>query len=217
VTLHVYALTERPATLPAITGIEASELETVEVGELDAIVSPVAGEEANEAAVLAHAGVVDGVFARNAAVLPVRFGTGFSDAASLSAAIGGRVDKLQRALELVRGNVEIGLRVGLGTHPETPRTGSGRDYLTGRLARVRAAERAAGEIHGPLAGAAHADTVTVLPTPELLLSAAYLVARDEVDAFRKRIAELDGRHPELTFVCTGPWPPYSFATVDTGP
>ena len=192
-------------------------METIEVAGLDAIVSPVEREEANETAVLAHAGVVDGVFAANAAVLPVRFGAGFSDATSLSAAIGGRVDRLRQALELVRGNVEVGLRVGMGTQPKGPRKGSGREYLMDRLARVRAAEQAADEIHRPLARAAQADTVTVLPTPELLLSAAYLVARGGVDAFRGRIEELDGRHPELTFVSTGPWPPYSFATVEAGP
>jgi hypothetical protein len=84
----------------------------------------------------------------------------------------------------------------------------------GRLAEVQAAERAAKQIHTPLAAAAGANTLNVLATPELLLSAAYLIPRAEVEAFRARVQELDDEHPELTLVCTGPWPPYSFATVD---
>ena len=55
----------------------------------------------------------------------------------------------------------------------------------------------------------------MLATPELLLSAAYLIPRTNLDAFRARVQRLDDQHPALTFVCTGPWPPYSFATVDT--
>jgi hypothetical protein len=85
----------------------------------------------------------------------------------------------------------------------------------GRLAEVQAAERAAERIHLPLAAAAGANTLNVLATPDLLLSAAYLIPRAEVDAFRARVQELGDEHPDLTLVCTGPWPAYSFATVDT--
>ena len=37
---------------------------------------------------------------------------------------------------------------------------------------------------------------------------AYLVDRDDVDAFRARVAELQA-------TCTGPWPPYSFSVAPT--
>ena len=45
----------------------------------------------------------------------------------------------------------------------------------------------------------------------LLLSAAYLVPRDGVDDFRGEVVKLERAHPDLALVCTGPWPPYSFA------
>jgi gas vesicle protein GvpK/gas vesicle protein GvpL/GvpF len=38
---------------------------------------------------------------------------------------------------------------------------------------------------------------------------AYLVDRDQVDAFRARVAELQA-------TCTGPWPPYSFSEAPAG-
>jgi hypothetical protein len=43
------------------------------------------------------------------------------------------------------------------------------------------------------------------------LNAAYLVARADVAAFREAVARLE-HAPGVTVVCTGPWPPYSFAT-----
>ena len=42
--------------------------------------------------------------------------------------------------------------------------------------------------------------------------ASYLVATRNVPAFRKAVDALEEAHPELTIVCTGPWPPYSFGT-----
>ena len=215
-TLHVYALTEHPATLPPTNGIDESPLETVQVDGFDVIISEV-GAPATEAAILAHARVVDDVLAANDAVLPARFGRGVEDVFALSETIRGREDKLYEALEQVRGNVEIGLRVVAGGRPQPATTSSGRDYLTGRLAELQAAEHAAKEIHEPLAAEARAHTLNVLATPDLLLSAAYLIRRADVEAFRARVEALDAEHPELVFVCTGPWPPYSFATVEASP
>jgi hypothetical protein len=50
----------------------------------------------------------------------------------------------------------------------------------------------------------------VLPGPELL-RAAYLVDRDAVDRFVALVRRLEESHAHLNMVCTGPWPPYSFA------
>ena len=50
----------------------------------------------------------------------------------------------------------------------------------------------------------------VRPAPELL-RAAYLVEREAVEPFVARVRELQREHPALSLLCTGPWPPYSFA------
>ena len=44
-----------------------------------------------------------------------------------------------------------------------------------------------------------------------LLQSAYLVPRQDADAFRDGVRRLEAAHPDLTIVCTGPWPPYTFA------
>ena len=38
----------------------------------------------------------------------------------------------------------------------------------------------------------------------------YLVPTENVAAFQRAVQHLQADHPELTIVCTGPWPPYSF-------
>jgi hypothetical protein len=51
-------------------------------------------------------------------------------------------------------------------------------------------------------------------TAPMLLNAAYLVDRERVDEFRRAVDDLAGERPPDSIVVTGPWPPYSFATVE---
>ena len=44
----------------------------------------------------------------------------------------------------------------------------------------------------------------------------YLVPEDAVPEFRGVVERLQAAHPDLGLVCTGPWPPYSFATAAGG-
>ena len=48
-------------------------------------------------------------------------------------------------------------------------------------------------------------------TPRLVLSAAYLVDDEQVEAFGAAVEGLQEEHADLVIACTGPWPPYSFA------
>ena len=45
------------------------------------------------------------------------------------------------------------------------------------------------------------------------LRAAYLVDRDGGKAFTAAVADQQRHNPELRLLCTGPWPPYSFAAA----
>ena len=214
--LHLYAVTEQPAKLPDSSGIDGRSVDRVAGGSVDAVVSDVGPSAAtpNEAAVLAHARVVEELMAENDAVLPARFGHGFADEDEVARVVAARESQLREALVHVRGCVELGLRVVAGTDEATEEGRSGAEYMRQRLKQVQTAERTADEVHAVLASSARAETRQVLPTPRLLLTAAYLVPRDEVDSFRLRVEALEHEHRGLSFLCTGPWPPYSFATVD---
>lgn len=50
-------------------------------------------------------------------------------------------------------------------------------------------------------------------SPALLFSGVYLIAKDQVEVFRERCRSLPQRYPEVKFLCSGPWPPYSFAQL----
>jgi len=211
--IYLYAIAEELDELPDVRGIEDAPLARREVDGLDLVVSEHerASLETTEEAVLAHARVVEALVGRSAALLPARFGRGFGDERALDEAIRGRAATLREALAQVRGCVEVGLRV-VGEEPSRPAEApSGRAYMQARLARAEETERLARELHEPLAALARASTRTVAATPRLVLSGAYLVEPSEVEAFRRRVAELEAEHPRLTLVCTGPWPAYSFA------
>jgi hypothetical protein len=48
----------------------------------------------------------------------------------------------------------------------------------------------------------------------MLLNAAYLVDRQRAEQFRRAVDELAAVRPPDAIVLTGPWPPYSFASVE---
>ena len=207
--LYVYAFVSAPASLPDVSGVEGSPLGARRIDVLDAVVSehdrPV---DTSETAVLEHARVVEALAGANEGVLPARFGGMHADEAALSAAVAGR--ELVEALGRVRGCVELGLRV-LGAAGSQASAATGAEYMRARLERRRELERLADELHVPLAALARDSTLALGTTPRLLLTAAYLVPRGDVEAFGETVASLQAAHPELGIVCTGPWPPYSFA------
>jgi Gas vesicle synthesis protein GvpL/GvpF len=213
--LYLYALTDAPATVPDRPGVGGSRPAAEHLGGFDAIVSRVSGTTApTEEAILAHAEIVDQLAAANEAVLPARFGSVFADTAALREVVERRADELQVALDEVRGCVELGLRVLVPNGTAEAPASSGRDYMARRLAALQESERVADTVHAPLAALARVSERRLRVTPHLLLTAAYLVPRTQVDAFRTALAAVERVHPELTLACTGPWPPYSFTTVE---
>jgi hypothetical protein len=219
--IYVYALCDAPPPLPdGRRGLEDRPLEAVEAAPVAAVYSCHDAPRVvpTPEAAWRHEGVVE-TLAAGRAVLPARFGTTFPDAERLRAVLARHADALAAGLDRVRGLVEVGVRL-LGRPPAgegAPAAETGRAYLQARLAEERRhrewAERAgrrAEEVHARLAAAAREGTRRVLVTPELLLSAAYLVPRGEVDAFRRRVEEVGRLDPEARVLCTGPWPAYHF-------
>jgi hypothetical protein len=137
-------------------------------------------------------------------LLPVRFGTVVADDAAAARAVADRRDELAAGLDRVRGAVELALRAHEREGNPLPAARSGREYMRARTQRTAAAR----QLHEPLAALAR-DSV-VQSGPELL-RAAYLVDRDRVEAFVALVRRLQDDHPALDLLCTGPWPPYSFA------
>ena len=177
---------------------------------LELVVSHVADDEVTEEAVLRHAEVVEQLLGRSRAVLPARFGRPLAGEEELGAAVGASAPELERGLRRVRGCVELGLRVVAAPANPVPKGESGTEYMQARLTEERRRRRLLDELDAPLARLSEA-TATGSTSGDAFVS-SYLVAAENVPAFRKAVGALEEAHPELTIVCTGPWPPYSFGT-----
>jgi Gas vesicle synthesis protein GvpL/GvpF len=145
-------------------------------------------------------------------LLPVRFGTVVADEDAAARVLDAHRDQLVAGLERVRGAVEVALRVRSREPTDAPAAAgavSGREYLGGKAGDLRAATA----VHETLAAEARES---VLQPGRELLRAAYLVDRRAVDAFVARVRRLQDEHADLALVCTGPWPPFSFAEGGNG-
>ena len=207
--IHVYGVVDGLEELPAVAGVEEAPLERRRLAGFELVLSRAAtppSAEVSRETVLRHAQVVEALMRRSAAILPAQLGRGFRDEEQLAAALEEQGAQLKESLERVRGCVEFGLRAT--TEPaEAPEADSGAGYMHARLEQVRLQDDVVERLHEPLARLARATT---LQRRAGGVTAAYLVAREDVAAFEAETARLDGG-AGVTVVCTGPWPPYSFA------
>jgi hypothetical protein len=229
--IYLYAIADRPGLpLPASAGMENGCLFTVAHQEIAAVVSPVAAGRVTptKANLWRHEMVVERLMA-DRTVLPVRFGTVLADENAVLGTLAAHGRRFAAALDRVRGRVELGLRV-LWDHGERApsrgkagtahEAGGGRAYLLAKLEEDRQrralrheAEDWAARIHAPLSRLAVDHVRSVLITSRLLLTASYLVKLDQMEAFRQQVEGLGVAYPNLRFLCTGPWPAYSFVTT----
>jgi len=232
--IYLYAITDASeAPLPAESGLEGASLFSLAYRDIAAVVSHLTAVKVPvlEANLWRHEAVVEALMAGRA-VLPVRFGTLLADEAAVQAMLAAHYASFAADLHRLRGRVEVGLRVlcqaDLRPAATERRSGqgsqgsavSGRSFLLARLeeerqrqARHQRAENLAMQLHTPLAKLAVESTWQVLITPRLLLTAAYLVEYEQVATFRRQVEALSAAYPALRFLCTGPWPPYSFVTA----
>lgn len=180
--IELYAIARHPGPpLP-----ELASLRAVPFDGLAVVCGPAApAEQITEAALWRHEEIVEALM-DDRDLLPVRYGTCVTDEAEAARAAAARRDELRSALEYVSGAVELSLRVRAqepGSEPD--------------LSSLRPLARDAIEQPGRDEGE--------------LRRCAYLVERGGVDAFRGAVAELQRSHPDLGFLLTGPWPPYSFS------
>jgi hypothetical protein len=189
-----------------------------------------------EANLWLHEAVVEALMA-DRAVLPLRFGSVLADEAAVQSILETHYSDFVTGLRRVSGRAELGLLVlwdngQRETEDQRPvannnarcsSSESGRAYLLARLEQEHQAQAyrwqatvLADQLHAPLALLAAESTRQVLVTPHLLLRSTYLVERDRVVLFQLEVEALCAAYPKLRFLCTGPWPAYSFVTAVIG-
>ncbi len=212
--IYLYAITGRTDTLPSGGRIDGVKLDSVTVGALTAVYAVRKRTSGSGPAEWwTHECVVEALM-EQATVLPARFGTTFADLASLREALGRQATSLKHRLSRVSGCVELAVRVTCqrAAAPQEPQ--DGRTYLLQKLASSRRREALADTTLAPLGSL----SVNSRPMPGSASSSAvcisYLVPEPEVGRFSEEVMRLRRQNPQLTFSCTGPWPPYTFSTEE---
>lgn len=207
--IELYAITDHPG--PPLPDI--APLRTVSINRLAAVCAPASAGELSPEALWRHEDVVEALMA-DRDLLPVRYGTCLDDEAAAAHALEERYQELGGALERVRGAVELSLRVLAAQDDAEPgqarpdaAAASGAEYIRSKARAGRTVQN----VHEPLSRIARASTQRPGRVTGELLRAAYLVDRGRVDGFVERVAGLQSTSPGLRLLCTGPWPPYSFA------
>jgi hypothetical protein len=184
------------------------------------------------AAGAAHHAVVDALAAAGSVVVPFRLFTLFSSEDTATTTMRANRAAMGRAFDRVRGRQEWVLRIG---RPETARANpndsaspttstSGTSFLqakadakreaAARKQRIKEDAAAAFEALEQLADAAR--TRPIDPQGNLLLDAAFLAPAARVEAMRETLTRHAARllRDGCPVSLTGPWPPYSFASLD---
>jgi hypothetical protein len=211
--IHLYAFADELRALPELDGVDGAPLERRELDGFEAVLSRRARRTDDgtlRADALAHGGVVEALVELAAAVLPVRFGEGADGDRELAHTVGERSPDLRRALDRVRGCVEVGLRVSGADQTRLAPAATGAAYMQALRSAEEERQRTIVALHDELALLSR-ETRVEAPAPAGPFAAAYLVERDALPELRDRAASFADAHPQLAVLCTGPWAPYSFA------
>jgi hypothetical protein len=182
----------------------------------------------------AHDAVI-GTLVAHGPVVPIRLATLYHDEDRVRLLLRERAAEFERALAHVTGRTEWGVKVFLEASPEPRVAGrapsrreAGTAYLARRKAALTSAEQhhqraaeQADRVHSLLA-ALSADTRTHLPQSRtltgaeapMILNAAYLVDDDGARWFSEAVTACDRNNDAIRVQLTGPWPPYSFASLE---
>ena len=84
-----------------------------------------------------------------------------------------------------------------------------REILGDEALRSEAAETASW-LKGRLGDAVREMEVRVRPMEALVVAAAHMVLRERIEEYQERLRAARLERPDLHFLTSGPWPPYSF-------
>ncbi|RYP83634.1 GvpL/GvpF family gas vesicle protein [Nocardioides guangzhouensis] len=172
--------------------------------------------------------------ARHAEAAPMRLVTIYADEDGVRRQLDRVHDDLVAALDRVTGRSEWGVKVyarpGEPPAAPAPREASGAAYLQRKREAAQArrtadeqVEHVARALHEALSGATVAARVLAPQDPRLsgrhermIHNGAYLVPEERADEFQATATLLGSSRPDLIVELQGPWPPYSFAVLETG-
>jgi len=225
--LYVYCLAEKidlPA--PPVSGISGARVDLITVEDFSLLVSEFEGDSVSVTRenVLNHDNVIRSVL-KGTTPLPFRFGSVVTTK-QIAGYVNTHHANLKTNLARVRGCFEMGVKIISNTDQtdsgsKSDEIGPGAAFLyrkqreiLGGEQRTEEAKQVAAWLSEQVEGLVKQEEVTLCATEKLIVAAAHLVSRPEVAKYRGRLAEARKTRPELHFLVSGPWPPYTFSNIE---
>jgi hypothetical protein len=229
--LYVYCLVEDIDELNGpVLGISGAPVRLQKLEKLGVLVSdfnadavPVTRENA-----MAHAAVVRSVLDRTTP-LPFRFGTLVTEQ-QLRSYVSARKPALETNLALVHGCIEMSVKIIWPVSEEVskeeeesrePQQGAGATFLAAKRREILGSEFRAARakeistwLNETVSGLTRDEKVTIQPAERLFLAMAHLVERANLNQYREKMVVAREARPDLHFLVSGPWPPYSFTNIE---
>lgn len=166
--------------------------------------------------VAAHQAVVQFVFERVAALVPLTFGSVHRDREAVRRSLEAERERLEELLPRFAHHQEWGLRLARQQRARVA-VATGTEYLAARRAELRGeldaeSMRAAERLERELAEAATLRRVLDERRGDIVLRVAYLVPTSRVGELKRGVLEAGPELERLALAAelSGPWPPYSF-------
>lgn len=229
--LYLYCLAETPAVKFAaleapVNGISGAPVELLEVEGFTLLVSRFEGESAlvTRENVLAHDSVVRSVL-NETTPLPFRFGSVVTEQ-QLASYLRTHRKNLEMKLAQVRGCLEMSVKIIWDTDQvnesvDPAAEGPGARFLKEKQREILGGERrneqakqVAGWLKDQVGAYLQQEDIALCPTDKLIVAAAHLIRREQLADYRDRLAEARKTRPELHFLVSGPWPPYTFSNIE---
>ncbi len=237
---YVYCIisSEKPLRFGAIgIGADPPDVYTIHYKNLAAVVSdaPLEVLDSTRDNVLAHERVNETVM-HDHTVIPMSFGTIFKTHDDIIELLRSAFDAFGDVLNKMQNKLEFGLKVlwdpdqaikdvesedeDIAKLKKEISAQKGPTYFArmqyGRLvdAALQArSERFVASILTELRDVSVASRINKPIGDKMIMNAAFLISRNQEQAFDRKIKEIASRLDQLTFKYTGPWPPYNFVNI----
>lgn len=181
-------------------GFDAGEVYTLDYRDLAPVVSDVVFRDyaVSEGEVEVHRRVVEQVM-KEYSVIPVAYGMAFKSKKLLQIAMSAGYKAMQKAMAVVDGKVELGIKVFLPRELEdwdtAKRQNCSADFLQNLLA-------------------VSSDWKSLkLFSDRLILNSAFLVDKSAIHEFSENVGKLTAKYERLKVQYSGPWPAYNFVDI----
>ena len=237
---YVYCIinSDKPLRFGAIgIGGEPPEVYTIHYRSLAAVVSdaPLEVLDSTRDNVLAHERVNETVM-HDHTVIPMSFGTIFKTHDDIIELLRSAFDAFGDVLNKMQNKLEFGLKVlwdpdqavkdvesedeDIAKLKKEISAQKGPTYFArmqyGRLvdaALQSRSERYVASILNELRDVSVASRINKPIGDKMIMNAAFLISRNQEQAFDRKIKDIASRLDQLTFKYTGPWPPYNFVNI----